>query len=98
MTLASADAQQLLEFFPVESHHRFPVHQCHGGDHVAERSCVTVAATSGDSWNKRMVASPAAPAARHAAAFSKLTPPIASMGMRTARQTSASRSRPWGGP
>ena len=41
---------------------------------------------------------PAAPAARHIAAFSAVIPPMASTGAATERQTSSSRASPCGGP
>ena len=48
------------------------------------------------SWNKRMAATPAAPASRHDAAFSIVTPPRARTGI-FARQASRKAARPAGG-
>src|SRR6266481_249922 len=50
------------------------------------------------SWKSRMAAIPEAPAARQSEAFNDVIPPMASTGMETARQTSASRLRPCGAP
>src|ERR1022692_4107998 len=49
-------------------------------------------------WNNEMPAIPAAPACRHCAVFSAVTPPSASTGTFTAAAASRKRSRPSGAP